>query len=32
LELLGSTIGLDPADLAIKLPGFGRLSLRDAFS
>jgi hypothetical protein len=29
LHLLGSTIGLDPNDLAIKLPALGKLSLRD---
>ncbi|MEM8952390.1 MAG: DUF3750 domain-containing protein [Pseudomonadota bacterium] len=28
LHLLGLTLGFDPADLAIKLPGLGRLSLR----
>lgn len=28
LNLLGLVIGLDPADLAIKLPGLGRLGLR----
>lgn len=28
LNLLGSTIGLDPDDLAIKLPALGTLSLR----
>jgi hypothetical protein len=32
LELLGSTLGIDPVDVAIKLPGFGKLSLREAFS
>jgi hypothetical protein len=30
LHLLGSTIGLDPDDLAIKLPALGKLSLLDA--
>lgn len=29
LHLLGSTIGIDPGDLAIKLPALGRLSLFD---
>ena len=29
-HLLGSTIGLDPDDLAIKLPALGKLSLLDA--
>lgn len=29
LHLLGSTIGLDPNDLAIKLPALGKLSLLD---
>ncbi len=29
LHLLGSTIGLDPDDLAIKLPALGKLSLLD---
>lgn len=29
LHLLGSTIGVDPDDLAIKLPALGKLSLRD---
>jgi Protein of unknown function (DUF3750) len=28
LHLLGSTIGIDPNDLAIKLPALGKLSLR----
>ncbi|MEZ5934694.1 MAG: DUF3750 domain-containing protein [Alphaproteobacteria bacterium] len=28
LHLLGLTLGLDPLDLAVKLPGLGRLSLR----
>lgn len=30
LNLLGSTIGIDPDDLAIKLPALGKLSLLDA--
>jgi hypothetical protein len=29
LHLLGSTIGIDPGDLAIKLPALGKLSLWD---
>jgi hypothetical protein len=29
LHLLGSTIGIDPGDLAIKLPALGKLSLLD---
>ena len=28
LNILGLVVGIDPLDLAIKLPGFGRLSLR----
>lgn len=28
-HLLGSTIGIDPDDLAIKLPALGKLSLWD---
>jgi len=30
LNVLGLTFGIDPGDLAIKLPGVGRLSLRDS--
>jgi hypothetical protein len=30
LHLLGETIGLDPNDLAIKLPALGKLSLLNA--
>lgn len=30
LHLLGATIGVDPGDLAIKLPALGKLSLIDA--
>jgi hypothetical protein len=29
LNLLGSSIGIDPDDLAIKLPALGKLSLFD---
>jgi len=29
LSLLGTTIGVDPDDLAVKLPSLGKLSLRD---
>ena len=28
IHLLGFTLGLDPLDLAIKLPGLGRISFR----
>ena len=31
LNLLGTSIGVDPNDLAIKLPSLGKLSLRDLF-
>lgn len=31
LNLLGTTIGLDPGDLAVKLPSLGTLSLRSLF-
>ena len=31
LGLLGSTIGIDPASLAIKVPSFGTLSLKSLF-
>jgi Protein of unknown function (DUF3750) len=31
LHLIGSTIGIDPNDLAIKLPSLGKLSLLDLF-
>ncbi|MBP2302061.1 DUF3750 domain-containing protein [Azospirillum picis] len=30
VNLLGLTVGIDPLDLAIKLPGIGRLALRTA--
>lgn len=31
INLLGTTIGIDPNDLAVKLPSLGKLSLRSAF-
>ena len=31
LNLLGTAIGIDPEDLAIKLPSLGRLSVKDLF-
>ena len=29
IHIIGSTIGIDPNDLAIKLPALGKLSLFD---
>lgn len=31
LSILGTAIGIDPNDLAVKLPSLGKLSLRDLF-
>jgi hypothetical protein len=31
IHVAGSTIGVDPDDLAIKLPAFGKLSVWDLF-